>query len=364
MKQDRNLSRSRRSPSPQLKIKKAHRGKQKKNRHSQSSSFKTNSQSHEKQPHFPEEGKLLNFIKELEAEKEKQVFSLKLSHFHLEDVQSILTINDDMNHSQMRRQQQYSQYYHQEFQQSLINENVYLGNCLLHQKISQSLRAKMIDWMIEVLGNYSETTSDATFFRSVSIMDYYLQKSITSYSDNHLHLIGITSMFIATKIEDIYHIPLSDFVTRVSHNKYTASKIKAMEQSILETLNFEITFPTTLDFLHNIFYQCFSLNDNPNIQNILETSTYILKMCLHDYSMTSFNSYTLASSSFIYSIADYIKQNYSQNQDLIINQFNNKIVQISQIELIELNLCQNKLEDLINTFKIKYPELHNLDRFS
>jgi len=32
----------------------------------------------------------------------------------------------------------------------------------------------MIDWMIEVLGNYSETTSDATFFRSVSIMDYYL----------------------------------------------------------------------------------------------------------------------------------------------------------------------------------------------
>lgn len=58
--------------------------------------------------------------------------------------------------------------------------------------------------MIEVLGNYSETTSDATFFRSISIMDYYLKKTIFQYTDNQLHLIGITSMFIATKIEDIY----------------------------------------------------------------------------------------------------------------------------------------------------------------
>ena len=62
--------------------------------------------------------------------------------------------------------------------------------------------------MIEVLGNYGETTSNATFFRSVSIMDYYLKKSITQYSNNQLHLIGITSMFIATKLEDIHHIPL------------------------------------------------------------------------------------------------------------------------------------------------------------
>lgn len=36
-------------------------------------------------------------------------------------------------------------------------------------------------------------------------------------------------MFIASKLEDIYHIPLSDFVNRVGHNKFTAFKIKAME---------------------------------------------------------------------------------------------------------------------------------------
>ncbi|CAD8117126.1 unnamed protein product [Paramecium sonneborni] len=363
MKKDRNLSRSRRSPSSQLKIKKTHKGKQKKNRNSQTSSFNTNSQSQEKQLNFREEGKLLYFIQKLEAEKEKKGICLKLSHLSIQDTQSTVTINNDLNHSQLRRQIEYSNYYHQEFQQSIIDENVYLGDCLENQKISHQLRAKMIDWMIEVLGNYSETTSDATFFRSVAIMDYYLQKSITQYSDNHLHLIGITSMFIATKLEDIHHIPLQDFVVRVSHNKYTASKIKAMEQTILETLNFEITFPTSLDFLHNIFYQCFSLNHNPNLQNILEASTYILKLCLHDYSMISFNSNTLASSSFIYSINFFLNQHKLPNQKLIISQFNNKIVQISQIDLNDLYLCQKKIEDLINTFQIKYPEFHNLEKF-
>lgn len=28
-------------------------------------------------------------------------------------------------------------------------------------------------------------------------------------------------MYIATKLEDIYHIPLEDFVKRVGHSKYS-----------------------------------------------------------------------------------------------------------------------------------------------
>lgn len=41
----------------------------------------------------------------------------------------------------------------------------------------------MVDWMIEVLSNYVESTTDATFFRAVSLMDYFLKKSTSKYSD-------------------------------------------------------------------------------------------------------------------------------------------------------------------------------------
>ncbi|CAD8083137.1 unnamed protein product [Paramecium primaurelia] len=365
MKQDRNFSMSGRSTSPQLKTQKTQ--KLNKNLYSQqSSSCKTNSKSQEKQPLQPKEKerKILNFIKELEVQQQKEIINQKLIHLYLKDAQILLPINEDQDYSELRRQLHYHQNYHQNFSSSMISEYVYLGYSLSNQQISYKLRAKMINWMIEVLGNYSETTSDATFFRSISIMDYYLKKTIFQYTDNQLHLIGITSMFIATKIEDIYQIPLQDFVTRICHNEYSISKIKEMEQSILETLNFEITFPTALDFLKNIFYQCFSLNDNPYLQNILDTSIYILKMCLHDYSMTSFNLYTLASSSLIYSITDFVNKNYLNNQQIIINQFQNKIVQIFQIDQIELNLCEKNLQDLIDTFQFKYPKLHNLRIFS
>lgn len=39
-------------------------------------------------------------------------------------------------------------------------------------------------------------------------------------SNKDIHLIGITSLFIASKFEDIYHITLKDIVNEVSHNKY------------------------------------------------------------------------------------------------------------------------------------------------
>lgn len=42
------------------------------------------------------------------------------------------------------------------------------------------------------------------------------------YGDSDLHLIGVGCIFIASKIEDVLHIPLEDIVKRVSHNKFTA----------------------------------------------------------------------------------------------------------------------------------------------
>jgi cyclin B len=40
------------------------------------------------------------------------------------------------------------------------------------------------------------------------------------------------------------------------------------------------------------------------LNNIFEASVYILKMCLHDYTMTSYNAPALAAAAFFYSIRD------------------------------------------------------------
>lgn len=87
----------------------------------------------------------------------------------------------------------------------------------------------MVDWMIEVFGNYPQTTTPQTYFRAVGLLDAFLKKTNMYYQDSDVHLMGISCMFIATKLEDIYHIPLQDFVTRVGHTKFNATKLKAME---------------------------------------------------------------------------------------------------------------------------------------
>jgi cyclin B len=109
---------------------------------------------------------------------------------------------------------------------------------LKQHQIKDQLRAKMIDWVLEVYGNYKQTTSHETYFRAVNLMDLFLKKTQKKHTDIDLHLIGVVCMFIATKVEDIYHIPLSDFVQRISHNKFTFDAVKEKEKEILESINF------------------------------------------------------------------------------------------------------------------------------
>lgn len=63
------------------------------------------------------------------------------------------------------------------------------------------MRSRMIDWMIEVIKAYS--FSEATFSLSVAIMDNYFAKVNKRLIMSELHIIGVTSMFIASKFEEI-----------------------------------------------------------------------------------------------------------------------------------------------------------------
>lgn len=59
----------------------------------------------------------------------------------------------------------------------------------------------MVDWMIEVLTNFK--CDDQTFFLASSLLDRFLKNSSRGLEISELHLIGVTSMFVASKYEDI-----------------------------------------------------------------------------------------------------------------------------------------------------------------
>lgn len=86
-------------------------------------------------------------------------------------------------------------------------------------KITPEIRTKMIDWMLEVLNVFK--SEEITFFLAVHIMDLFIYKCNTQLSSESVHLIGITSMFIASKFEDVIPLRLNNVTMKIGHNLFT-----------------------------------------------------------------------------------------------------------------------------------------------
>jgi hypothetical protein len=64
----------------------------------------------------------------------------------------------------------YEAIYGKSYDNLIIAEMPDFSNCLKNHNIREILRAKMVDWKIEVFYNFSHVNEE-TYFRSIAIMD-------------------------------------------------------------------------------------------------------------------------------------------------------------------------------------------------
>lgn len=113
--------------------------------------------------------------------------------------------------------------------------------------MNEQLRARMVDWMIEVLTNFK--CDDLTFFLATSLMDRYFKGCAKVMSVGDLHMIGVTSMFLASKYEDIYPLKMKTVFEKIGHGKLEIEQIKKVELEMMKVIHYRIHAPTILDFL-------------------------------------------------------------------------------------------------------------------
>ena len=102
------------------------------------------------------------------------------------------------------------------------------------------MRIILINWIIEVHFKFhllSET--------SINIIDRYLSKK--DINRKFLQLLGITSLFIAGKYEEIY-APSSNLIF-MTDNTHKIEEMIQMESDILNIIHFDLIYPTALRFL-------------------------------------------------------------------------------------------------------------------
>merc|ERR1711970_786829 len=123
-----------------------------------------------------------------------------------------------------------------------------------------------------------------------SIIDRFLNKEGAKISRDKLQLVGVTSMLIASKIEEIYAPEVSDFVY-ITDDAYSANDIKQMELRILKAIKCDLGDPLPINFLRR-----FSKAGDVDV-NMHALAKYVLESIMLDYSMVGVSGSLAAASS-------------------------------------------------------------------
>jgi len=193
-------------------------------------------------------------------------------------------------------------------------------------EVNERNRSLLVDWIVDVSVKFK--ILNETLFLCVNILDRFLQNKIVPRAK--FQLVGITSMLIACKFEEIFIPEIKDF-TFISGKAYTEDEILKMEKTILIDLDFNLGTPTALHFLRR--YSKAAKSDS----KIHTLSKYIIELSLLDYAMLKYLPSTIAAASI------YIARkmcNVSPAWDSTLTHYS----QYSEHQLIE---CAKELNQII-----------------
>ena len=201
----------------------------------------------------------------------------------------------------------------------LPKEN-YMKN--VQKDITEKMRKILVDWLIDVHAKFKLVPE--TLFLTINIIDRYLSKK--SINRKYLQLLGITSLFIASKYEDIYPPEMKEFIF-MTDNAYKKEELIKLESDILDIIEFSMTYPTSLRFLE-IYKKIFNLKEIDFYR-----CRYFIEIALLDYNSSHFSPSLIAASSIF---LNYIINN-NKNKD--IKYFENKVLKAIGYDLKIMSRC-------------------------
>jgi len=166
---------------------------------------------------------------------------------------------------------------HISLSQEEIQTPSFYGYMKKHTDINEQMRAILVDWIIEVHSKFN--LKEETLFICVFIIDKFLKSDTIPRSK--LQLLGVASIMIACKQEEIYSPSIKDFVF-ITDNAYTKQEIFEMEYHILKILEFNTVMPSSLRF-----YELIALDFNFGFKQF-NFGLYLLELYLIDYRMTKY----------------------------------------------------------------------------
>ena len=342
------------------------------------------------------------FNEETKSKNNKNEVEEKASSLNLENLLININFNNKNKINTDEYRSMFSKYVRDDYSKSIIKsllkDEQINENFLDNHKITERMRTRMVDWMIEVLSNYH--CDESTYFESINLMDRYfkeceIKKQILLPAE--LHLIGVTSMFIASKYQDIYPLRLKVVQDKIAHNKLTCKEIIKKEDEIMRYLNYNIGLPTMWDFITIFIEEIFFINCNhhqiknkillenyyeeklseddiklgkiinkkytKNMLNLLKyVCVYLGKMNCHDYNLMQKKPSLLAASTIFVAIKiceqinkeEYINDYFTEKLNDVSKNTENDIIKTAQKILYNAQNFDTKFNGLDNLKKVHF----------
>lgn len=160
----------------------------------------------------------------------------------------------------------------------------------VQRDITQSMRAILVDWLVEVSEEYKLVTD--TLYLTVYLIDWFLSKNYIGRQ--RLQLLGITCMLIASKYEEINAPRIEDFCF-ITDNTYTKVEVLKMESQVLKSSEYQLFAPTIQTFLRRFLRAAQASYEAPNVE-LEYLANYLAELTLMDYSFLNFLPSIIAAS--------------------------------------------------------------------
>jgi len=217
--------------------------------------------------------------------------------------------------------------------------------------INERMRAILIDWLIDVHLKFKLVPE--TLHLTVNIIDRFL--ALAKVTRQRLQLLGVTAFLIATKYEEVYPPEIPDLVY-ICAGSYTKAEILEMEETILKTLNYQVTIPSAHAFL--VRYLKAAKAD----VKIVRLSCFILDGTLLSYDLLQYRPSQLAAAAVLIARRTVGRRNWSPTLDKYAQYSEDDILPIVRAVLSEKTLIPAELRAVRNKYKTaRYGAVANIE---
>lgn len=175
-----------------------------------------------------------------------------------------------------------------------------------------------------------------------------------------VHLIGVTCMLMASKMEEIIPFKVTTVVEKMTHGKVKAQDIVACETDILIALNFSLLRQPSLYTIVECLLVKLGFHDNTLTEDVNKVITYVTKMVMHDYQLLTKYSLSYLAASCIYICFKIIEQ---VNRTFKTKAYVDKLKLMLKLDEKNFYAVSESILALAKNFERAFPTSKNLLRF-